>query len=98
VAVDIPVRLDGFQGLGRLTTWAYKLVIFAVSNKVTRWRRPATHSATRRPHERRRLRRGLPDHGPVRRALTTALLAPAPAIAALRIRVGRVPVTVGCPA
>jgi RNA polymerase sigma-70 factor (ECF subfamily) len=39
--VNILARLDDFQGLSRFTTWAYKFVIFEVSNKVARhaWRR-----------------------------------------------------------
>src|SRR5262249_28924902 len=34
-------RLDDFQGRSRLTTWAYKFVMFEVSSKVARhaWRR-----------------------------------------------------------
>jgi RNA polymerase sigma-70 factor (ECF subfamily) len=39
--VSILRRLDGFRGLSRFTTWAYKFVIFEVSSKVARhaWRR-----------------------------------------------------------
>ncbi|HSS58977.1 MAG TPA: sigma-70 family RNA polymerase sigma factor, partial [Solirubrobacteraceae bacterium] len=36
----ILARIDDFEGLSRFTTWAYKFVIFEVSNKVARhaWR------------------------------------------------------------
>jgi RNA polymerase sigma-70 factor (ECF subfamily) len=34
--MKILARLDDFQGLSRFTTWAYKFVIFEVSNKVAR--------------------------------------------------------------
>jgi RNA polymerase sigma-70 factor (ECF subfamily) len=34
--VNILARLEHFQGLSRFTTWAYKFVIFEVSNKVAR--------------------------------------------------------------
>ena len=39
--MKILARIDGFQGLSRFTTWAYKFVIFEVSSKVARhaWRR-----------------------------------------------------------
>jgi RNA polymerase sigma-70 factor (ECF subfamily) len=39
--MKILARIDDFQGLSRFTTWAYKFVIFEVSNKVARhaWRR-----------------------------------------------------------
>jgi RNA polymerase sigma-70 factor, ECF subfamily len=39
--MSILARLDAFQGLSRFTTWAYKFVIFEVSNKVARhaWQR-----------------------------------------------------------
>jgi RNA polymerase sigma-70 factor (ECF subfamily) len=38
--MKILARIDDFQGLSRFTTWAYKFVIFEVSNKVARhaWR------------------------------------------------------------
>jgi RNA polymerase sigma-70 factor (ECF subfamily) len=48
--VNILARLDGFRGLSRFTTWAYKFVIFEVSNKVSRhaWQRqpPSRHEAS----------------------------------------------------
>ena len=34
--MKILARIDDFQGLSRFTTWAYKFVIFEVSNKVAR--------------------------------------------------------------
>jgi RNA polymerase sigma-70 factor, ECF subfamily len=34
--MKILARVDGFEGLSRFTTWAYKFVIFEVSNKVAR--------------------------------------------------------------
>ena len=34
--MKILARVDDFQGLSRFTTWAYKFVIFEVSNKVAR--------------------------------------------------------------
>jgi RNA polymerase sigma-70 factor, ECF subfamily len=39
--MNILARLDGFRGLSRFTTWAYKFVVFEVSGKVARhaWRR-----------------------------------------------------------
>jgi RNA polymerase sigma-70 factor (ECF subfamily) len=39
--VKILARIDDFEGRSRFTTWAYKFVIFEVSNKVARhaWRR-----------------------------------------------------------
>jgi RNA polymerase sigma-70 factor (ECF subfamily) len=39
--VNILARLDEFRGLSRFTTWAYKFVMFEVSDKVARhaWRR-----------------------------------------------------------
>ena len=38
--MKILARLDDFQGLSRFTTWAYKFVVFEVSNKLARhaWR------------------------------------------------------------
>ena len=38
--MKILARIDDFEGLSRFTTWAYKFVIFEVSNKVARhaWR------------------------------------------------------------
>ena len=45
--VNIVDKLDEFQGLSRFTTWAYKFVVFEVSDKVARhaWRRqpPSRH-------------------------------------------------------
>jgi RNA polymerase sigma-70 factor (ECF subfamily) len=40
--VNVLDELDGFRGLSRFTTWAYKFVMFEVSAKVSRhaWRRP----------------------------------------------------------
>jgi RNA polymerase sigma-70 factor, ECF subfamily len=39
--IAIIAKLDGFRGLSRFTTWAYKFVIFEVSGKVARhaWQR-----------------------------------------------------------
>ncbi|HEX5193154.1 MAG TPA: RNA polymerase sigma factor [Solirubrobacteraceae bacterium] len=39
--ISIIAKLDGFRGLSRFTTWAYKFVIFEVSGKVARhaWQR-----------------------------------------------------------
>ena len=39
--MKILARIDDFEGLSRFTTWAYKFVIFEVSNKVARhaWQR-----------------------------------------------------------
>src|SRR5262249_29938056 len=39
--VNVLDELDGFRGLSRFTTWAYKFVMFEVSAKVSRhaWRR-----------------------------------------------------------
>jgi RNA polymerase sigma-70 factor (ECF subfamily) len=39
--MNIMKRLDGFRGLSRFTTWAYKFAVFEVSSKVARhaWRR-----------------------------------------------------------
>jgi RNA polymerase sigma-70 factor, ECF subfamily len=39
--MNVLARLDGFRGLSRFTTWAYKFAIFEVSAKVARhaWRR-----------------------------------------------------------
>ena len=39
--MKILARIDAFEGLSRFTTWAYKFVIFEVSNKVARhaWQR-----------------------------------------------------------
>jgi RNA polymerase sigma-70 factor (ECF subfamily) len=34
--MKILARIDDFEGLSRFTTWAYKFVIFEVSNKVAR--------------------------------------------------------------
>ncbi len=34
--VNVLAKLPGFKGLSRFTTWAYKFVIFEVSNKVAR--------------------------------------------------------------
>ena len=34
--MKILARIDAFEGLSRFTTWAYKFVIFEVSNKVAR--------------------------------------------------------------
>jgi RNA polymerase sigma-70 factor, ECF subfamily len=41
--VNILAKLDDFQRLSRFTTWAYKFVIFEISNKVARhsWQRNA---------------------------------------------------------
>ena len=38
--MKILARIDDFEGLSRFTTWAYKFVIFEVSDKVARhaWR------------------------------------------------------------
>ncbi|MDQ6778322.1 MAG: sigma-70 family RNA polymerase sigma factor, partial [Actinomycetota bacterium] len=38
----IDAKLDGFRGESRFTTWAYRFVVFEVSNKVGRhfWRHP----------------------------------------------------------
>jgi RNA polymerase sigma-70 factor, ECF subfamily len=39
--MNVFAKLDGFRGLSRFTTWAYKFVMFEVSGKVARhaWRR-----------------------------------------------------------
>jgi RNA polymerase sigma-70 factor (ECF subfamily) len=39
----IDAKLDGFRGESRFTTWAYKFVVFEVSNKIGRhfWRHPS---------------------------------------------------------
>jgi RNA polymerase sigma-70 factor, ECF subfamily len=44
--VKILDKLDGFAGLSRFTTWAYKFVIFEISRLASRhaWRREAPHS------------------------------------------------------
>jgi RNA polymerase sigma-70 factor (ECF subfamily) len=48
--MKILARIDDFEGLSRFTTWAYKFVIFEVSNKVARhaWRhhRPSDEDVT----------------------------------------------------
>jgi RNA polymerase sigma-70 factor (ECF subfamily) len=46
--MNILARLEQFRGLSRFTTWAYKFVMFEVSDKVARhaWRRqPPSHEA-----------------------------------------------------
>jgi RNA polymerase sigma-70 factor (ECF subfamily) len=45
--VNVLARLDEFRGLSRFTTWAYKFVVFEVSNKVARhaWRRQPPSAA-----------------------------------------------------
>jgi RNA polymerase sigma-70 factor (ECF subfamily) len=48
--MNILARIESFQGLSRFTTWAYKFVIFEVSDKLARhaWRhhRPGTDDLT----------------------------------------------------
>jgi RNA polymerase sigma-70 factor (ECF subfamily) len=67
VVLNILARIDDFKGLSRFTTWAYKFVIFEVSNKLAR------HAWQRHPHSAEELElTELPDGlapGPSERAV-----------------------------